>query len=460
MLSPMVSQNKLRNGSGGLSKANTAQTQDQFSPGIGVEPAPDRQVPVEQILEISRRMTEIQDPDLLLTYVIDRVIGLVGAERGYIVLTQPKNRIEVGFNHSGQHKTDGKKQHQLIKKVLDEVIRSGQPLILENSQSEARLNGTHHQTNLAEWLVMCVPLQIRKDTIGAIYVENDTANRPFARKDLLVLRLFAGQAALAIENAALEYELNVRVAARLRELEQTWSEAVEANRIQTDWLNNMAHDLRAPLAIATTALLVLQEGTLGNLNEVQLEWVGKSLTAVQHSTNLINDLAYLFKLEAGGIALKQEEVSLRPFLQAIYDIGLGLPWAKNVNFERDLPANLPTISLEPVRIRQVLLNLLTNAQKFTSCGQVMLYARALEHEVIIGVKDSGEGIAADKLSKLFQRFHQADDNQERRQQGSGLGLAICQELVEMHGGRIWVESTPGQGSNFRFTLPMGGSTTT
>jgi signal transduction histidine kinase len=80
--------------------------------------------------------------------------------------------------------------------------------------------------------------------------------------------------------------------------------------------------------------------------------------------------------------------------------------------------------------------------------------------VIIGVKDSGEGIAADKLSKLFQRFHQADDNQERRQQGSGLGLAICQELVEMHGGRIWVESTPGQGSNFRFTLPMGGSTTT
>jgi signal transduction histidine kinase len=98
---------------------------------------------------------------------------------------------------------------------------------------------------------------------------------------------------------------------------------------------------------------------------------------------------------------------------------------------------------------------LTNAQKFTSRGQVILYAETLEHEVIIGVKDSGEGIAADKLNKLFQRYHQADDNFERRQQGSGLGLAICQELVEMHGGRIWVESTPGEGSNFRFTLPVG-----
>ncbi len=112
--------------------------------------------------------------------------------------------------------------------------------------------------------------------------------------------------------------------------------------------------------------------------------------------------------------------------------------------------------IDPVRIRQVVLNLLSNAYKFTTQGSVMLYAeyRPDDKEVLIGVKDTGEGIAADKLDRLFKRFQQVDDNEERRRQGSGLGLAICRELVEMHSGRIWVESKPGIGSNFMFSLPL------
>jgi signal transduction histidine kinase len=114
------------------------------------------------------------------------------------------------------------------------------------------------------------------------------------------------------------------------------------------------------------------------------------------------------------------------------------------------------VSIDPVRIQQVLLNLLTNAAKFTERGGVTLHARYIPEpgEVVIGVADTGEGISPDQTGKLFQRFQQVDEKQARRRKGTGLGLAICRELVEMHGGRIWVESTSGVGSNFMFALPV------
>lgn len=413
---------------------------------------------LKQILEVSRHMAETRALEPLLDYVIDEALRLTRAERGYLILVQPDQMLEIKVKRNQRGAISPKTVDQISLSVVNQVIESSSPLILDDAINDSRFDGARSIVDLKLRSIMCVPLITHGETIGSIYFENRSIRNRFSDEDLSSLTIFANQAAIAIENARLNDDLEARVQARTSELEKSWTELVEANQLRTVWLSNMSHDLRAPLGIAITALSLLQEGALGRLTDTQIEWVGKSLEAVQHAVNLINDIFYFFKLEGGGITLNRETIPLQPFLQSVFQVALGLPWKKPVDFKLDVTTGPVIVSLDPLRVRQVLLNLLTNAQKFTYRGQVILYAKTLDNAVLIGVKDTGEGIAADKLDRVFQRFQQVDDNVQRREKGAGLGLAICRELVEMHGGRIWVESMPGQGSNFMFTLPFGDAT--
>lgn len=418
---------------------------------------------LEHILEVSRRMAETRALTPLLNYVMDEAITLAGAERGYVVLVEPDGTLDFHVKRGKDGRELDDADDQISKSVLNQVVETGQPLVLRDAMSDPRFRGATSVAMLKLRSIMCVPLIARGDAIGAIYVENRSVQGRFNNDDLPPLTLFANQAAVAIENATLNEELEARVAHRTKELkqamiqvEQGWAEAVEANRLRTVWLNKVIHDLRAPLVIASGSLSMLQDGGFGRLNPKQLEWVTKSLETVMHVKNLTNDLFDLSRLEVGAITLHRETLDLEEFLQNIYDIGLGLPWPQDVEFTLDITPPLPRLSIDTLRIRQVLLNLLSNAHKFTSKGSVTLLARALpgEDAVLLGVCDTGEGIDPNKQEQLFERFQQVDHNVERRRQGAGLGLAICRELVEMHDGRIWVESTPDVGSNFLFTLPL------
>ncbi|MFQ5578117.1 MAG: ATP-binding protein, partial [Anaerolineae bacterium] len=418
---------------------------------------------LEHILNVSRRMAETRALTPLLNYAIDEAITLTGAERGYVVLTHDDGALDFRAQRSrgGQELHNG--EDQISRSILRQTIKSGRPLVLKDAAANPAFKDAESVVMLGLRSIMCVPLISRGNPIGAIYVENRSVRGRFSEGDLLPLILFANQAAVAIENAILIEELETRVAERTCELEaamtqveKSWAEAVEANRLRTVWVGNLAHDLGAPLAIASGALSMLQEETLGGLNAEQQEWIGKSLKAVQHAANLIEELFGLAKLESKGIALHKKTVSLPEFLQEVYAIGSGLPWGKEVEFTLDLASPLPALTIDPVRIHQVLLNLLSNACKFTAAGSVTLHARQLpgKASVCIGVADTGEGIAAGNFDRLFHRFEQFDNNPERRARGAGLGLAICRELVELHGGSIWIESAPGFGANFMFTLPL------
>jgi len=311
--------------------------------------------------------------------------------------------------------------------------------------------------------IMSVPLISHGEVIGALYVENRTVQDRFQKDDLAPLILFANQAAVAIENASINDDLEARVSARTRELEQalaqlekSWAEAVETNRVRTVLLGNIVHDLRASISVAVTTLELLKDSSLGPVNADQAGWITKSQAAVTHSRHLLDDVFDLSRLEVGELTLYCEAVVLSDFLRHVYGIGQGLRWPQTVAFQLDLAPDLPTVNIDPVRIEQVLLNFLTNALKFTERGSVTLHARYIPEpgQVVIGVADTGEGIPPDQVGRVFQRFQQVDPMQARRRKGAGLGLAICRELVEMHGGRIWVESTFGAGSNFMFLLPV------
>ncbi len=409
---------------------------------------------LEKILDISRHMAEIKNLDALLNYALDGVIALVGAERGYVVLRQAANTLKIKAQRGVEGKELNADENQISTSIFSQVVETGQPLMLNDAQCDPNFDAAKSVISLKLRSIMCVPLMTQGETIGVIYVENRSFRNRFTPDNLPPMILFANQAAVAIENAVLIDTLEQRVAARTQELEESWSRLVEANELRTVWLSNIAHDLRTPLGLAITALSLLQTGEMGQLNDMQREWIGKSLAATQDAVNLTNDLFYLIKLEAGGITLQPQKVQLAEFLRNVHAVARDLPWAEGVSFELGMAPQLPDVVIDPLRIRQVLLNLLSNAQKFTRRGRVLLYATEAAGEIVMGVQDTGEGIPADKQELLFQRFKQIDNDPDRRSRGTGLGLAICRELVDMHGGRIAVESKEGQGSNFMFTLPL------
>lgn len=416
---------------------------------------------LERVLESSRRMAETRQLGPLLDYAILEAINLVGAESGFLVLLNSDGSwgYHIRRDRNGQTLASG--EDHISTSVLNQVIAHSEPLVLEDAVTDPAFASSINVMELKLRSVMCVPVISRGNTIGAIFVESSSPKTLFQQRDIMPLIFFANQAAVAIDNAMLNEQLEARVEERTRELqsakeyvEQAWHQAVEANRVRTTFLGNVAHDVRAPLSVAVTTLTLMEEDSFGKLNDEQRTWVRKTLRGVQHALDLIRDMFDLAKIEMGQFDLLLEEVELQRFLLDVFEIAQGLPWPDGVDVRLELPADLPRLQLDPTRLRQVLMNLFTNALKFTDTGTVTLYARRLPEQssVLIGVLDSGEGIPGEKLDVLFDRFRQVDTNLARRQMGTGLGLAISKELVEMHGGRIWVESEEGQGADFKFTL--------
>ena len=418
---------------------------------------------LERILHISRRMAETRVLDPLLNYAMQEAIDLVGAKRGYIVLIGSHGAFDFRVKRDADGSELPHPDGQISKSILNQVISSGQPVILSDAVSDPAFDASGSVFELQLRSVMCVPLISRGTTIGAMYLENRVEVGCFDEQDLLLMTLFANQAAVLIENALLTDDLEDRVAVRTAELreamqqvEHSWLEAVEANRLQTQLFSNVAHDIRSPLALVISALSMMLDGSFGRLTPEQHDWLEKSIHATQQASNLTNDIFDLTRIKMGRLALHKEEVDLGDFLREMYGVGLALPWPEAVDFHLELPAKLPVMHFDPQRINQVVLNLLSNAVKFTNEGSVTLYARVLRDAdaVLIGVVDTGEGIAPDRLDQIFIRFSQVDDDPVRRKRGTGLGLAICRELVELHHGTIWVDSVPGTGSDFKFTLPI------
>ncbi len=417
---------------------------------------------LERILDLSSRMAETRALKPLLEYAMDEAMKLVGAERGYIVLLTEGGTLDFRVMRSVDSTPMDDAQDQISTTILDKVIITGQPIIIRDASADPELGIAKSVSQLKLRSVMCVPLIARGEVIGALYVENRTVRGRFSEGDQFPLTIFANQAAVAIENAALNDDLEARVAERTRELEfakadveRSWADAVEANRLRTTMLGNLTHDFRSPLSIVIESLQLLEAGIFGDLNTDQLEWVSKALEASRYVLNLTNDVFDLTKIEVGGLALYKQDVCLSEFLDKSFRTAQGLLWPPSVALDSAIPPDLPCMSLDPVRISQILLNLFSNAHKYTSEGTVTLYAEHLADQdaVLIGIKDTGGGIDPAQVDKLFQRFQQMDKNRERRRLGTGLGLAISRELVEMHGGRIWLDNHPSEGADFKFILP-------
>ena len=242
------------------------------------------------------------------------------------------------------------------------------------------------------------------------------------------------------------------------QLAQAREAAEEARRAKQQFVATVSHELRTPLniIIGFAELMTLSPESYG-VRGVPRQFMGdinRIYRSAQHLKALIDDVLDLSQIDARHMILLAEQSDLRQVITEATDMIWGLAMQKGLRLVLNVPDSLPTFSFDHLRIRQVLLNLLSNAVRFTSEGQITVSAR-LEGKVIqVTVADTGAGIAAEDLGKVFEEFRQLDQSLSRRHEGTGLGLALSRRFVELHGGRMWVESELGQGSRFHFTLPL------
>jgi GAF domain-containing protein len=290
--------------------------------------------------------------------------------------------------------------------------------------------------------VLGVPLLREGVPIGVIGL---TRNKPraFSGQHIDLLQTFADQAAIAIENVRLFDEIQDKS----RQLEV-------ASQHKSQFLANMSHELRTPLNAILGYTELMADGAYGEPSEKMLGILKRLEANGKHLLGLINDVLDLSKIEAGQLELELSDYCVQDIAQIVRSTLEPLASDKKLAFNLELSPDLPPGHGDGRRLTQVLINLVGNAIKFTDTGEVAIKAEANNGSFHVSVRDTGPGISAADQAKLFQEFQQADNAITRKKGGTGLGLAISKRIIEMHGGRIWVESQPGEGSTFAFRLPV------
>ena len=287
-----------------------------------------------------------------------------------------------------------------------------------------------------------VPLMREGAAIGAL-VLGRSAPRPFTPQQIELVETFADQAVIAIENVRLFDEIQDKS----RQLE-------EASQHKSQFLANMSHELRTPLNAILGYTELMADGAYGEPSEKMMGVLTRLEANGRHLLGLINDVLDLSKIEAGQLVLELSDYSVHDIAQTVRSTLEPLAADKKLAFKVELGPELPAGHGDGRRLTQVLINLVGNAIKFTDAGEVAIKAEANNGSFHVSVRDTGPGISAADQTKLFQEFQQADNAITKKKGGTGLGLAISKRIIEMHGGKIWVESQPGQGSTFAFSLPV------
>jgi signal transduction histidine kinase len=278
--------------------------------------------------------------------------------------------------------------------------------------------------------------------IGVLLLQRSVI-QPFTDKQIALATTFADQASIAIENVRL-----------FDEIQDKSRQLAEASQHKSQFLANMSHELRTPLNAILGYTELIADGIYGAPPEKMQAVLKRVESNGKHLLGLINAVLDLSKIEAGQLTLDIAEYSLKDVVQTVCTGVEPLAVDKKLALKAEVSPDLPSGRGDERRLTQVLLNLVGNAIKFSDAGEVVIKAGASDGAFNLSVRDTGPGISAADQAKLFQEFQQADNSITRKKGGTGLGLAISKRIIEMHGGRIWIDSVVGQGSTFSLTLPV------
>jgi len=399
--------------------------------------------------EIGRLVTSTLDLDAIYARAVNLVVERFGFYHASIFIndeTGTNSFLKEATGNAGQKLKELK--HFLpigSRSTVGEATRSGEVVVVNDTT-----NTSLHRPNplLPETRAeTAIPLRIGERIIGALDIQS-TEIDAFSEDDIAILQLLADQISVGIDNAR-SYNI----------AQQAVEEMREVDRLKSQFLANMSHELRTPLNSIIGFARVILKGIDGPITELQQQDLTAIFNSGQHLLGLINDILDLSRIEAGKMELTFDEVNITDLISSVMSTAAGLVKDKPINLVSAVAGDLPMVRADAMRIRQVLINFLSNAAKFTEEGEILVKADIEEREngkseLIVRVIDSGPGIAKEDQAKLFQPFSQVDASLTRKVGGSGLGLSICNHLIQMHNGQIGVQSASGEGSTFFFSLPI------
>lgn len=290
--------------------------------------------------------------------------------------------------------------------------------------------------------LLALPLIWDEKLIGGLVIQRREAGE-FPDQLVELLQTFAAQSVLAINNAKL-----------FREIEEKGHQLQLADRHKSEFLANMSHELRTPLNAILGYTELILDGIYGEVPDRIEDVLTRLDKNGRHLLNLINDILDISKIEAGQLELTIEDYSMEELVMTAYTSVESLAAEKDLGLRVNIAPDLPVGRGDQHRISQVLLNLLGNAIKFTEEGEIQVEVNSAEDHFTVAVTDTGPGLSVEVQEIIFTEFRQADGSSTREKGGTGLGLSIARRIVEMHGGVIWVESEPGRGSTFKFSIPI------
>jgi signal transduction histidine kinase/CheY-like chemotaxis protein len=416
----------------------------------------DRAAELATINRISQAISAKLDMDSVIQLVGEQMRELFKAPMAYVALLD-RATMTINFPYFFGEEARSRPFGQGL---TSQIIRTGQPLLLNQDidEASARLGVQRLGRRAASYLG--VPIPAGGEIIGVLSVQTTEETNRFTEADQRLLSTIASAVGVAIHNARL-----------FEETRQARAAAEEADAAKSSFLSTVSHELRTPLtSVLGFAKIIrrrLEERLLplvpagdrkvDQAKQQVLENLGVVVAEGERLTKLIDDVLDLAKIEAGKFTWNMETLTVPELIDRAATATASLFEGQPVQLVKNVEHDLPAITGDRDRLIQVVINLISNAVKFTPSGSVTVAAHRRDGEVVVSVTDSGIGIAPADHQKVFEKFKQVGDTLTDKPHGTGLGLPICKEIVEHHGGRIWVESELGKGSTFAFAIPAQGA---
>ena len=404
--------------------------------------------------EVTQAVTSTLDLQTVLTTIVAKATQLSGTEAGAIYVFDEAKRefqLRATCGMSEELIAAISDPHVALSSAVGGLAEHGRPVQTADLRNESPSTVNDLIMKAGYRARLLVPLIHAEEIVGALAVRRMEPGE-FPKQTVALLQTFAAQSALAIQNARL-----------FSDLASARDAADAANQTKSSFLANMSHELRTPLnaIIGLTEMLVSNAARFGT--DKALEPLRRVNRAGTHLLGLINQVLDLSKIEAGKLELNLESVSITPLVEEVVGTARSLAEQNKNRLSVECPRDLPPIDADAMRLRQILLNLLSNACKFTKDGEICLRATPIQHEgrqvIEFSVADTGIGMTPDQMTRLFEEFSQADATTARHYGGTGLGLAITRRLCQLMGGDVTVASEPGKGSTFTVRLPFAASHT-
>jgi len=392
---------------------------------------------LEGLNEVGHLLASTLDLNRLLDLTVQKAVDLLEAEAGSLLLVDEESgdlvfQVAVGVpDLTGTRLPAGTG-------IAGQVVRENRPVRVDDVRQDRHwYPEVDRRSHFVTRSLLCAPLTARGTVIGVLEVLNRRDGRPFDDEDERLLTAFAAQAAVAIQNARL------------------FAAVEAANQAKTEFISFVSHELKQPMTAIKGYTDLLVKGLAGDLTETQRSFLEVIRSNLNRMDTMVQELLDISRIEAGRLRLEIGQVALREAVEeAVRTIRQEIE-AKRQTLEVEIVEPLPPVRADRNRVVQILTNLLSNAYKYTpEEGHIRVTVQPDRGVVVCSVSDTGIGIAPEEQERLFTKFFRSQHPAVRNVPGTGLGLVITKSLVELQGGQIWVESEPGKGSTFTFTLPV------